>query len=67
MERLLTPNVRVSYGNYNSQTEKSSFAVNFPLKPLRATVANVETGCPKSLHTLFDTYFDHMLAKFDPK
>ena len=42
---------------------KYIFAVNFPLKLLRATVEDADTGSLKSLHTLFDTYLYHMLAK----
>ena len=29
------------------------------------TIANADIGSLKSLHTLFDTYLDHMLVKFD--
>ena len=43
----------------------SSFVVNLLLKLFRATVANADTGSLKSLHTLFDTHLDHVLAKFD--
>ena len=35
------------------------------LKPFRATVANADIGSLKSLHTLFDTYLNYMLAKFE--
>ena len=42
------------------------FTVNLPLKLFRATVANAGTGSLKFLYTLFDTYSDHMLAKFEP-
>ena len=45
---------------------KINFAVNLPLKLFRATVVNADTESLKSLHTFFDTYFDHMLAKFEP-
>ena len=44
--------------------EKSMFAVNLPLKLCHAKVANADTGSIKSLHKLFDTYLDHMLAKW---
>ena len=37
-----------------------------PLILCRATVAKADTGDLKSLHTLFDTYLDHMLGKFEP-
>ena len=43
----------------------SIFTLNLPLKLLRATVANANTGRYKSLHTFFDTYLNHMLAKFE--
>ena len=39
--------------------------VNLPLKLFRATVTNTDTGSLKSLHTLFDTYLDFMLTKFE--
>ena len=45
---------------------RSIFAVILPLKLFRAIVANADTGSRKSLHALFDTYLDHMLAKFKP-
>ena len=32
----------------------------------RAAVANADTGSLKSLHALFDTYLNHMLAKYEP-
>ena len=41
-------------------------AVNLPLTLYRATIANPDTGFLKSLCTLFDTYLDHILAKFEP-
>ena len=47
------------------QVGKSIFAVNLPLKLFRATVANADIESLKSLHTLFDTYLDHMLVKFE--
>ena len=45
---------------------KTNFAVNLSLKLIRTTVANADTGNLKSLCTLFDTYLDRMLAKFEP-
>ena len=39
---------------------------NLPLELFRATVANADIESLKSLHTLFDSYLDHMLAKFEP-
>ena len=44
---------------------KINFAVNLPLKLLRATVTNTDTGSRRSPHTLFDMYLDHMLTKFE--
>ena len=41
---------------------KSIFTVNLPLKLFPATVAKVNIGNLKSLHTLFDKYLDHMLV-----
>ena len=66
MDGLWTSNVSISNGNIKYPIGKSIFAVNLPLKLFRATVANADTESLKSLHTLFDTYFDHMLAKFEP-
>ena len=61
----MTSNVRVSNGNIKWPIGKSIFAVNLPLKVFRATVSNTDTGSLKSLHTLFDTYLDYMLTKFE--
>ena len=36
----------------------------FSVKLFRATIANADIRSLKSLHTLFDTYLDHMLVKF---
>ena len=47
--------------------QKIIFSVNLALKLFRATVANADIGSLKSLHALFDTYLDHMLANFEPK
>ena len=44
---------------------KISFSVNLPLNFFSATIANAYTGSLKSLHTLFDTYLDHMLANLN--
>ena len=66
MERLKISNVSVSNGNLKYPIGKSIFAVNLPSKLFRATVANADTGILKSLRTLFDTYSDHILAKFEP-
>ena len=65
MERLLTSNVSIINGNIKCPIGKSIFAVNLTLKLFRATVANADIGSWKSLHTLFDTYLDHMLVKFE--
>ena len=61
MERLKTSN-----GNLKYQIGKSIFAVNLPLKLFRAIVANSNTASLKSLNTLFATYLEYMLAKFEP-
>ena len=44
---------------------KSNFAVDLSFKLFRATVANAGLGRLKSLHTLYDTYLDHLLAQFE--
>ena len=64
MERLKTHNV--NNGNLKYPIKKSIFEINLSLKLFRATAANAKTESLKSLHTLFDTYFDYMLAKFEP-
>ena len=38
---------------------KINFCSKFAIQTLRATVANADTGSLKSLHALFDTYFDN--------
>ena len=58
--------VSVSNSNIKFPIGKPIFVVNLPLKLSRATIANDDTGSLKSLHTLFDTHLDHMLAKFEP-
>ena len=54
----------------NSNTKcligKSIFTVNLPLKLFRTTVANAHTRILKFPHTLFDTYLNHVLGKFEP-
>ena len=59
-------NVSVSNGNIKCPTGKSIFAVNLPFKLFCATVTNADTGSLKFPHTLFETYLDHMPAKFEP-
>ena len=68
MERLSTSNVIVSSGIIKCPIGIFFFffTVNLPLKLFRAIVANAVTGSRKFLHTLFDTYFYHMLAIFEP-
>ena len=65
MERLYTSNVSISNGNMKYPLGKSIFAVNLPLKLFPTTIANVDIGSLKSLHSLFDKYLDHMLVKFE--
>ena len=62
MEGLWTSDVSVSNGDINYLIWKSIF----PLKLFCTTVANADTWSLKSLHTLFHTYLDHALAKFEP-
>ena len=45
---------------------KTNFCSKFAIKTFRATIANADTGILKSLCTLFDTYLNHILAKFEP-
>ena len=44
--------------------QKVNFYCKFAIKI--ATVANAGTESLKFLHTLFDTYLDHKLVKFEP-
>ena len=60
-----TSNVSISNGNIKCLILKSISAVNVPLKLFCVTLANADTGILKSLRTLFDTYLDHILAKFE--
>ena len=55
-----------SNGNIKCPVGNSTFAENLHSKLFRATVANADTESLRILHTLFDTYLDHMLAKFEP-
>ena len=66
MERLKAFNTSFSIGNIECPIGKSIFAVNLPFNLCRDTIANADTGSLKSLHTLFDTYLNHMLVKFEP-
>ena len=43
---------------------KINFCCKFAIKKLRTTIINADIGSLKSLYTLFDTYLDHMQAKF---
>ena len=63
--KILTSNVSVRYGNLKYPIEKSFFAVNLPLIFFRATVANANTESVKAFHTLFGTYLDYMLEKWE--
>ena len=54
------------YGNIKCPIGKSIFAMNLPLKLLRAAVANADNESLNSLCTLFCIYSDHMLTKFEP-
>ena len=56
----------VSNGSIKCPIGKSSFAVNLQSKLFRPTIFDADTGSLKSLHTLFDIYLDHKLAKFEP-
>ena len=58
--------VSVSNGNIKCSIGKSFFTANLPLELFGAAVANADTASLKFLHTLFDTYLDHMLVKFEP-
>ena len=61
-----TSNIWVSNGNIKCPIGKLIFAVNLPLQLFRVTVANFDTGSLKFFHTIFDTYLNHMLTKFEP-
>ena len=51
MERLYTFSVSISNDNVKCPIGNSVFAVNLPLKLLRAIVVNADVGSLKSLHT----------------
>ena len=64
---IQTSNVSVIKVNIKCLIDrKISFTANLPLKLFGATIANPDTASLKFLHELFDTYLDHMLAKFEP-
>ena len=44
---------------------KNNFSSKFAIKTFPCYVANADTGILKSPCTLFDTYLDHILAKFE--
>ena len=44
---------------------KINFCSKFAIKIFRTTIADTDTGSLRSLHTLFDTYLDYMLTKFE--
>ena len=44
---------------------KLNFCRKFAIETFPATVANADTESLESLHTLFNIYLDHMLAKFE--
>ena len=39
--------------------------IDFPIGHFFVTIADADIESLKSLHTLFDKYLDHMLAKFE--
>ena len=39
--------------------------VDFSDRAFYVTIADVDIGSLKTLHTLFDKYLDHMLVKFE--
>ena len=65
MERLQTSNVSISNGSIKYPIGKSIFAVNLPLKLLRATVANADIGSLNSLHTFLKKCLYHMPVKLE--
>ena len=65
MEKLNTSNVSVSNGNLKYPIVKINFYSKFAFKTFPCYVANTNTESLKSLHTLFDTYLDYMLAKIE--
>ena len=57
----------VSISKHKMSDRKNHFCSKIAVKKLfRATVVNADTGSLKSLHTLFDTHLDYVLAKFKP-
>ena len=62
-----TSSVSVGNGDLRCAIGKSIFVVNLPLKLCRTPVANAYIKSLQSLHTLFESYLNHMLAKFEAK
>ena len=65
MERLYTSNVSISNGNMKYPVGKSIFAVNLPLKPFFATIANADIGTLNSLHKFLKKCLSHTLVEFE--
>ena len=65
MERFYTFNVSVSYVNIKCPTGKSYFAVYLALTVFRSAIAITDIGSLRFINSIFDTYLDHRLAKFE--
>ena len=60
MERLYTSNVSISNGSTEEFLWQIYFKNCFSDRAFYVTIADVDIGSQKSLHTLFDKYLDHM-------
>ena len=65
MGRRKTSNVRISNGSRESFNGKFTAKIDFPIRYFMLLFSDADVGSLKSLHILFDKYFDHMLVEFE--
>ena len=58
-------NVSISNGSRGEFNGKFTAKDWFSDRVFYITIADADIGSPKSLHTLFDKYLDHMLVRFE--
>ena len=63
MERLKTSNVTISNGNMDEFNSKFTAKIDFSDRVFYIIITDADIGSLKSLHTLFERYLNHMLAK----
>ena len=58
MSALATIAMKSSHGKFTAK-------IDFPIGYFMLTIADVDIDSKKSLYTLFDTYLDHTVVKFE--